>query len=129
MPVKISEALWLPVADGVKVTLTVQVPLGVIVAPVQVSALIAKSPTFVPPTMTDEKVRSAVSVLVTVSVWGVLAVPTFCGPNVRLSSEKLAKGPVPPVEIFATNASGPPWFVACNGLAVGKSVELLNPVT
>ena len=37
-----------PVAEGVNVTLTAQVPLGVTVAPVQVSALLAKSLAFVP---------------------------------------------------------------------------------
>ena len=43
MSVKITEALKLPEAEGVNVTLTVQVLVGVSVAPVQVSALLAKS--------------------------------------------------------------------------------------
>ena len=75
LSVKFSEALRLPVADGVNVTLTVQVPLGITVAPVQVSALLAKSLAFVPPIVTVEMVRLAVPVLVTVSAWAALVVP------------------------------------------------------
>ena len=74
LSVKFSEALRLPVADGVNLTLTVQVPLGVTVAPVQVSALLAKSLAFVPPSVTVEMVRSPVPVLVTVSVCAALVV-------------------------------------------------------
>lgn len=71
---KFSEALRLPVADGVNVTLTVQAPLGVTVAPVQVSTVLAKSLAFVPLTVTVEMVRLPVPVLVTVTAWAVLAV-------------------------------------------------------
>jgi hypothetical protein len=78
LSVKISEVLRLPVADGVNVTLTVQVlpgpGAGVSVAPVQVSALLAKSPAFVPLRMTVEMMRLAVPVLVRVSAWAVLGV-------------------------------------------------------
>ena len=74
LSLKLSEALRLPVADGVNVTLTVQVPLGITVAPVQVSALLAKSLAFVPPSVTVEMVRLAVPVLVTVSAWAALVV-------------------------------------------------------
>ena len=74
MSAKLSEALRLPVADGVNVTLTVQALLGVTVAPVQVSALLAKSLGFVPPIVTVEKVRLPVPVLVTVSAWAALVV-------------------------------------------------------
>jgi len=55
-------------AVGAKVTPTAQVPLGVTVAPVQVSALLAKSLAFAPPIVTLEIVRFAVPVLVTVSI-------------------------------------------------------------
>src|SRR5271157_4297696 len=75
LSVKFSEALRLPVADGSNVTLTAQVLLGVTVAPVQVSALLAKSLAFVPLIVTVEMVRLPVPVLVTVSVWAVLLVP------------------------------------------------------
>ena len=67
LSVKINEALRLPVADGVNVTLTVQVLLGVSVAPEQVSALLPKSLAFVPPIVTVEIVRLAVPALVTVT--------------------------------------------------------------
>jgi hypothetical protein len=69
-----SVAVRLPVAEGVNVTLTVQVLLGMTVAPVQVSALLAKSLAFVPPSVTVEIVRLAVPVLVTVSAWAALVV-------------------------------------------------------
>ena len=74
MSVKFSEALRLPVAEGVNVTLTAQVLLGVTVAPVQVSGLLAKSPAFVPLIVTVEMVRLPVPVLVTVSAWAGLVV-------------------------------------------------------
>jgi hypothetical protein len=70
----LSEALRLPIGMGVNVTLTVQALLGVTVAPVQASVLLAKSLAFAPPTVTVEMVRLAVPVLVRVSVWAVLAV-------------------------------------------------------
>ena len=68
----VSVLLRVHAAIGVKVTLIVQAPLGVIVAPVQVSALLARSLAFVPLIVTVEMVRLAVPVLVTVTVWGAL---------------------------------------------------------
>ena len=76
MSVKFSEALRLPTAGGINVTLTVQVLLGVTVAPVQVSALLAKSLGFVPPRAAVEMLRLLVPVLVTVTVWAALVVLT-----------------------------------------------------
>jgi hypothetical protein len=77
---KLSEALKLPLAGGVNVTLTVQVlpelGVGASVAPEQVSALLAKLLAFVPTSVTVEMVRGAVPVLVTVSVWAALVVFT-----------------------------------------------------
>jgi hypothetical protein len=129
LSVKINEALRLPVAEGAKVTLSVQVPFGVTVAPVQASAFVAKSLAFVPPTVTVERVRLAVPVLVTVTVWAALVPPTFCAPKVRLVGEQLTKGAVPLAEIFATNALpyDSEWRVACNGLTVGKLVDQVCP--
>src|SRR5271157_522402 len=72
LSVKLSEALRFPIAVGANVTVTVQMPLGAIVAPVQVSALLAKSLPFAPPIVTVEMARLAVPVLVTVSDWAVL---------------------------------------------------------
>jgi len=74
MSVKLNEALRLPVADGVNVTLTEHVPLGITVAPVQVSALLAKSLEFVPLIPTVKMVRLAVPVLVTVTLCAALLV-------------------------------------------------------
>jgi hypothetical protein len=54
----------------------VQVLLGVTVAPEQVSALLAKLLAFVPPIVTVEMLRLAVPLLVTVSAWAALVVPT-----------------------------------------------------
>ena len=62
------------------------------VAPVQVSALVVKSPESVPPIEAEEIVRLAVPVFVTVKVWGALGVPTFSGVNVRLVGEGLSDG-------------------------------------
>ena len=84
-----SEALRLPTADGVNVTLTAQAPLGVNVAPVQVSALLPKSLAFAPPIATAEMVRLAVPVLVTVSIWAVLVVLTGSLPKLKPGADKL----------------------------------------
>jgi hypothetical protein len=97
LSVKFSEALRFPVAEGVNVTLTVQVLLGVTAAPVQVSALLAKSLAFVPPIVTLEKVRLAVPVLVTVTVCGALVVSRFWGLNVSAAGEKDTGATVMPV--------------------------------
>ena len=97
MSVKFSEALRLPVADGLNVTLTVQVLLGVTATPEQVSALLAKLLAFVPPIETVEMLRLAVPLLVTVTVCGALVAPTFCGLNVRLVGEKVTGGAAIPV--------------------------------
>jgi len=67
-------AVRLPEAEGVNVTLTVQVPLGVTAAAVQVSALFAKSLAFAPEIVAVEIARFWVPVLVTVTVWTALVV-------------------------------------------------------
>jgi hypothetical protein len=130
LSVKINEALRLPVAEGVKVTVSAQVLFGVRVAPVHLSALVPNSVTFVPPTVTVEMVRLAVPVLVTVTVWVALGVSRLCGPNVRLRGKRPTKGAGPPIEILATNALPcPPRLVAWSGSTVGKSVESVYPAT
>jgi hypothetical protein len=65
-------ALAAPFTVGVNVTLTVQLPLGATVAPVHVSALLAKSLALVPPTAAVAMERLLVPVLVTVSISGEL---------------------------------------------------------
>jgi hypothetical protein len=69
-------AVLVPLAVGVKVTLTAQLPFGITVAPVQVSALLPKSLAFVPVSPTLVIVRFPDPVLVTVSVCAVLFVPS-----------------------------------------------------
>jgi hypothetical protein len=97
LSLKFSVPLRPPNAIGVNVTLIVHALVslgeGVSVAPVQVSALVVKSPGFVPPIKAEAMVRSAVPVFVTVTVWGALKAPTFSGPNVRLAGEGLTDGP------------------------------------
>jgi hypothetical protein len=84
MSVKFSEALRLPVADGVNVTLTVQVLSGATMAPVQVSALLAKSLKFVPLIVTVKMVSLLVPVLVTVTLCAALVVSRSWGEKARL---------------------------------------------
>jgi hypothetical protein len=76
LSVKDSEAVREPMAEGVNVTLMPQVPLGTTAAPEQVSALLAKSLAFVPVRATLVIVRFAVPLLVTVTVWIMVVVPT-----------------------------------------------------
>jgi len=95
LSVKLNEALRLPVADGVNVTVTEQVLLGVTVAPVQVSALLAKSPAFTPPIVTAEMARLAVPVLVTVSPWAAPVVLRTWLPKLKPRADKLTTGAVP----------------------------------
>jgi hypothetical protein len=76
LSVMVSVPVSVPAAMGEKVTLIVQVLLGVTVAPEQVSALLAKLLAFVPPMVTVEMVRLPVPLLVTVSAWAALVVPT-----------------------------------------------------
>jgi len=87
-----SVAARLPVAEGVKVTLTAQVPSGITVAPEQVSALFAKSLAFVPPIVTVDVVRLTVPVLVTVSVWVALVVLRGWLPKLKPGADKLTRG-------------------------------------
>jgi hypothetical protein len=128
---KFSEALRLPVADGLNVTLTLQVPLGVSVAPMQVSALVAKSRAFVPPSVTVEMLRSPVPVLVTVTVWGALGLPTFCEPNVRLVGER-ATEKLTEVHLFTRLAAftePSPVAKSYPGVVVQAGVELSAGLT
>jgi hypothetical protein len=101
--VKFSKALRFPVAEGENVTLTAQVAFGATVAPEHESALLAKSLAFVPLIATLNRVRLAVPVFVTVSIWAALIVPVGSLANTKLAAEKLAPGaPVVPVPAKAT---------------------------
>lgn len=87
---KFNVALRLPRAEGVNFTPTVQVLVGVTVAPEQVSALLTKSLAFVPLMVTVERVRLADPVLVTVTLCAALLVLRVWDGNVRLEEEKVA---------------------------------------
>src|SRR5579862_32076 len=78
---KLKVAVRFPVAEGVNFTLTAQVALGVIAAPLHVSEVLVKSPAFVPASATPAKARSNWPVLVTITVWATLVVPTPWLPN------------------------------------------------
>ena len=103
MSVKFSEALRVPLVDGVKVTLTVQAPLAGSVAAVQESALTAKSAESGPAIVTEKTLRSLMPPFETVTVCDALVVLSVCAANVRLEGEKAGQGPADLVEIFATN--------------------------
>jgi hypothetical protein len=99
---KESEAFREPVADGVNVTLTVQAALGINVAPVQASALLAKSPALVPPIVTVEMARMPVPVLVIVTLWASLVVSRDWGENARPERDKAAELEVKAATRFET---------------------------
>jgi hypothetical protein len=90
-----SVAVRLPVAEGVNVTLIAQLLLGVTVAPVQVSVFLAKSLAFVPPIVAVEMLRFAVPLLVTVSPWPALVVPTSSLVKLKLEPESETAGAIP----------------------------------
>ena len=91
-----SVALKIPVADGVNVTLTVQVlpeaGEGVSVAPVQVSAVLANSPGSAPPIVAVEMMRGEDPILVTVTLLAALVVPRGWGGKAMLGGDKATEG-------------------------------------
>jgi len=84
-----------PMALGANLTSTEQVPLGATVAPEHVSVPTGKSPGFVPDVATVPRWRSSVPVLVTVTVFGELVVPTGWLPKLRLDALRLTAGAIP----------------------------------
>jgi hypothetical protein len=85
-----------PVAKGVKVTLTEQVPLGATLTLEQLSAaVLAKSAALLPPRLTVLIFNVAVPLLVTVKVRAILVVPTGWLPKPRLVTERLTAGATP----------------------------------
>src|SRR5947207_5198574 len=88
-------ALRAPTAVGAKATSTVQVLPAATVAPLQVSLPVVKSPGLAPVSATLVMARFAASVLVTVTVWAALVVPTSWLPKERPAAEKLAPVPLP----------------------------------
>src|SRR5689334_9164755 len=91
--VKLSEALRVPTAVGVNVTLTLQVPFTATAAPVQVSALMAKSPVLFPVSATELIWIVDVLMLVSVTLCAALVVPTAWLLKLRLVGLKLIGDP------------------------------------
>jgi hypothetical protein len=91
--VMLTEAVRVPVAVGVKVTLKVQFAPAATVVP-QVSAEIAKSPEFVPVTVRLVTSTASVPGFESVTAWAGLVVPTPWVLNVRLLGTSVTAGPV-----------------------------------
>ena len=91
LSVMFKEAVLLPAAAGVKVTVIVQLLLTASELPHVVVS--PKSPALAPVNAMPLMDRAAFPVLLSVRVWGTLVVPTLL--KVRLATERLAVGPVP----------------------------------
>ena len=102
LSVKFSEALRLPLEEGLNVTLTEQVALEATVTPVQESALLAKSAAFVPPIFTLEMLSPEFSLLVSVTLCALLLVPIDCDKNARPKGEKVTDPGMKLATRFAT---------------------------
>jgi len=100
----LTDAVRVPLAVGVKVTLMVQFPpagTGTPTTQVPVDAH-AKSPGFVPTMLTAVKFSAALPVFVSVTVWAALVVPTFWLLKVRLVGAKETPA-VPPAPVNGTD--------------------------
>jgi hypothetical protein len=132
-----TEPLLAPDAVGLNVTDTLQVPAGATVPQVVVAA---KSPAFVPPTVTPLTTRLALPVFVTVTVCAALVAPIEVEPNVRLAVDSETTGacatPVPwsgtvcglPVALSAIDSELVRVPAAC-GLNVMLTVQLAPAAT
>src|SRR5580658_1560314 len=86
-------AVWLPFAAGVKVTLMVQLAPAARELP-QVLVW-AKAPLLVPVMAILVMLTAVLPVLLNVTVWAVVVVPTFSLPKLRLVAERFRPGAVP----------------------------------
>jgi hypothetical protein len=131
LSVKTSDADLLPVADGLNVTLTVQVFVGVTVWLLQVSAVLVKSPEFVPLMATEEIVRFALPVLVSVSVSAALVKPSDMFPKLRLDGESVTAGTAGagsiPTRSAICHGPEPPFSVQLAVCCVLAATPLDNP--
>src|SRR5207248_1505888 len=119
LSVTVMEALRVPAAVAENVTLILQaVPAARLPLPTgQVSAEMVKSPELVPPSTTLENVTGLLPVFVIWTLCGLLVVPVFCAPKVRLTGLKLrVKVPIWPV----------PLSVIVCGLPVALSVTVMD---
>ena len=93
LSVMVTDAERDPGAVGEKVTLIVQ--LFPIVTGLPQVLVWAKSPEFVPVTVTAVIFNVAFPVLFTVTVWAVLVEPTFCALKVKFEAVRPTTGPLP----------------------------------
>jgi len=85
-------ALRSPCAMGLKLALSVQLLLALSVADAQLSAVMAKSPGLVPPSVTLLTVTGLELLLVTVKTSVALALPTSTPPKKKLVGEMVSGG-------------------------------------
>ena len=124
-------ALRVPVVVGVKVTLMLQEAPAVSVLGLMGQVLVwAKSPALVPPRLIVEIVRSALPLLVRVTVCAALVVPTFWLPKLRLLGLRLTAGAgVTPVPLSVTDCGLSPALSLMLTLALRAPVTLGVKVT
>jgi hypothetical protein len=121
--------LRVPVAVGVKVTLTAQLSPGASVAGGIPQLFVwANSPLFVPAIVIPVMVRLPSPLFVSVTVCGGLVVLMGCGGKDKLAGDVATAGPGMGA-IFDTKASVKPRKDACSGFVVGKLAERVPPVT
>src|ERR1017187_2325423 len=120
----LTAAVRVPVADGVKATMMVQVPP----AGRDVPQLLvwAKSLLLGPVMLNDVIVRVALVVLISVDPCEALVIATVWLPKLRSGGSSVTDGKP---AILATKASATPPLAGCNGFIVGKSVDPVDPVT
>jgi hypothetical protein len=92
LSVMVSVAVRVPPAVGLNVTVTLQVLVGATVAPEQLSAVLAKSPAFAPPSVAVEMARFAAPVLVKVTCCPLDDAFTITEPKAWLTSDRLTAG-------------------------------------
>jgi hypothetical protein len=119
-----TEALRLPVAIGLKTTVTVQVALCATDVPQVLVSL--KSPEFVPVMLIEVILSEELPVLDRVIAWLALAVPTVCEANIRLVGARLTFGAVEalPVPVSGTDCGLPVALSATDRLAVSVPVAV-----
>ena len=120
--VMLTAAVRMPVEEGVRVTVMLQPPpAGTDVPQLLVSA---KSPLFGPVTLIDVIVRVASLMFVRIDSCGALVIPKVWLPKLRLRGTSAGA-----MEILAIKTSLLPPLAGCKGFMVGKSIEVVFPVT
>jgi hypothetical protein len=125
---RLSTALRVPVVVGANVTLTVQLAPGPICEPQMFVS--EKSFQLLPVILAPLKLIAVLLVLVTVTVCGVLFVPTFCGGKLSCAGDTLTTVPTPCssmiwgfVEALSERASRPVFDPGTVGLNTAERVQ------